>query len=484
MKSAVKNASIYIALDWIQKSLGFFLLPLYTAYLTPRDYGIVAVANSIGSFLAAFFGLSLNSVVSRFYYKYREDVDRVRVVWGTVLTLTILVSVGMSLLFGVFHRFLLDPFAPGISFIPFLLLMVVSQAFSPIYALYQKSLQARQEGARFAANNLAWFFANVGLTLLFVVAFRWGAAGVLGANLAVNLVFAGIAALRFLPQVKLGIDRTQAREALAYSLPLVPHQLAGKIGGTFDRLFLNGSTSASATGLYNVGAQLSGMLATAAAAVNQAYSPWFFEKAEGKQDSRDQVRRVAYALTDLYVLGGVAVALVSREVVMIMTNPSFHAAWMAIPILAFAAVMTGIYYVVSNSLFLNRTKIIPAITVTSTAINVGLNLLLIPRFSFMGAAAASAVSQLCQAGLSSIFARRSYTIRYGYLRIFGVAFLGFGVASLAWLLQPGLVGLLIKAGALILLAAAYFLAHRASLGALLGDIKRRKGKAGSGQEEK
>ncbi len=482
MKSAVKNATIYIALDWIQKSLGFFLLPLYTTYLTPVDYGIVAVTNSIGSFLAVFFGLSLNSVISRFYYKYRDDKERVRTVWGTVLTLTLIVSASLSLLFGLFHKNLLDPFAPGVPFKPFLLLMIISQAFSPMYALYQKSLQARQEGAKFGANNLSWFFLNVGLTLLFVVGFRWGAAGVLGAPLIANFVFAIIAAIAFLPQVRLGIDIKQAKEALAYSLPLVPHQLAGKIGGTFDRLFLNASESASAAGLYNIGAQLSGMLATLASAVNQAYSPWFFEKAEGKTDNTAQVKKVAYALTDLYILGGVVVALLSREVITVMTNEAFHTAWKAIPLLAFSAVMTGIYYVVSNSLFLNRTVVIPAITMTSTAVNVGLNILLISKYSFIGAATASMTSQFCQAVLSSIFARRSYKIRYGYLRIFGVAFAGFCLASVSWFVQPGCSGIVFKCGIIVMLVMAYALVYRRSIVTVLSDIHRRKHTAAIGKD--
>ena len=74
----LKNSGIYVIVSMLQKCISFFLLPLYTAFLTPADYGILNVVSSISSLLSVFFLLSLNSAGARFYYTYLNDEQYVK----------------------------------------------------------------------------------------------------------------------------------------------------------------------------------------------------------------------------------------------------------------------------------------------------------------------------------------------------------------------------------------------------------------------
>ena len=83
LSKLVKNSSIYTVVSVLQKAIGFFLLPLYTRYLMPADYGVVSVVTSIEAFLTAFYMLSLHGAVTRFYFSLRNDLGELKKLWGT-----------------------------------------------------------------------------------------------------------------------------------------------------------------------------------------------------------------------------------------------------------------------------------------------------------------------------------------------------------------------------------------------------------------
>ena len=65
----LQNSAIYTVIMVLQKGISFFLMPLYTAFLSPVDYGILGVVSSISSFLSVFISLGLETAAARFYYK-------------------------------------------------------------------------------------------------------------------------------------------------------------------------------------------------------------------------------------------------------------------------------------------------------------------------------------------------------------------------------------------------------------------------------
>jgi O-antigen/teichoic acid export membrane protein len=68
----LSNSIIYTLGGIITKCFAFFLLPLYTAYLTPEDYGITSIVTTflnISSFVVSF---SLYAAVLRLYVDYNN----------------------------------------------------------------------------------------------------------------------------------------------------------------------------------------------------------------------------------------------------------------------------------------------------------------------------------------------------------------------------------------------------------------------------
>jgi hypothetical protein len=55
--------------------IGFLLLPVYTAFLTPEDYGIVEMVAVIGALLTVFMRLGVPGAVTRYYYEHSEGPE-------------------------------------------------------------------------------------------------------------------------------------------------------------------------------------------------------------------------------------------------------------------------------------------------------------------------------------------------------------------------------------------------------------------------
>ena len=65
-----RNSGIYIIGDIINSSIPFILLPVLTRYLTPADYGIIAMFQITVAILFPIMGLSIQGAIT---IKYFDD---------------------------------------------------------------------------------------------------------------------------------------------------------------------------------------------------------------------------------------------------------------------------------------------------------------------------------------------------------------------------------------------------------------------------
>ncbi|MDZ7672400.1 MAG: oligosaccharide flippase family protein [Halanaerobiales bacterium] len=72
MNKIVKNTSLYTIGNILPKAISFLLLPLYTKFLTPEDYGILNSMILLRTFLIVFMTMAINKSVYRLYFDYEE----------------------------------------------------------------------------------------------------------------------------------------------------------------------------------------------------------------------------------------------------------------------------------------------------------------------------------------------------------------------------------------------------------------------------
>lgn len=478
LPKVLSNSVIYTGVTILQRCVSFVLLPLYTTFLTPADYGITGVVTSVSSLLAIFTTLGLDAAGSRFYYKHKGESDYAIRLYGTISCIIILNSVVFGGIFLLAHKWIVNPLLGGIDFYPYVLLGLLNVMVTPLYLIFQGYLQTIQNGIKYGINSFLNFLFQVGLTIVLVAYYKMGALGVLWAQLVTSVVFFIYVFYAFFRHQYIGIDRSIAKESYQYSLPLLPHTLANWSNGTIDRLLVNGIRSESDAGLYNLGRQYSSVVNTLSIAVNSAYVPWFFDKVNDVEKNLFQIRKMSEMITWAVCFLCMAMGLVAQEVLDLMiSNPAYDGVWRVIPLLICGTIYNTIYFFYVNVLFLKNTGIIFTITVSTIAINVGLNLLWIPIYGYMGCGLAFMVTFFAKSVLSVVISmRKNREIRFrtGYLFAIGIISSVVCLSALLFENMNTLMALGIKAIVILIFAAFIYFTYKNEFSELLQSIRNKK----------
>ncbi len=470
----VKNSGIYTVVTFLQKGLAFILLPLYTSYLTPADYGVMNIVTSISALLSLLFLLGLNSAAARFYYNDTTNTPYIKRLWGAVALCVIINSIIIGTVFIVFHEYILDPLVGKVQFFPFLLLGCLTTIVSPLYMLYQTYLQTRQESLHYGLNTLCNFLINVGLIILFVVVLEKGVVGVLLAHLITAIIFFIYVTIFFLPKIQLNLDKEIIKPAYKYSLPLVPHLLAGWSTGLIDRLLINGLRNESETGLYSVSKQFGDVILTIANSFNMAFSPWLYESYNNKQFS--DIRNAGMLAILVYTFLALGLSLFAPEILRIMVSSDFRGVWNIISIIAFAMVFNGLYFLFVDVLFINKTNYVFIVSVSALVINIVLNLLLIPKMGIIGSAIACYVSYGVKSIIALILYKKSNKeIKYNWPLMYIIPLIAFSFTFVNYPLQSMPLSLAVLFKLIIVFAAGLYISlkYKNQLIAIISKIKKR-----------
>ncbi len=472
----VTNSALYSVTTLLQKGISFFLLPLYTAFLTPEDYGVVSVVVSVSSFMAVLIMMALNGAATRFHYKNTETQYR-KTLWGTVTTIVFISSIGWGCVFFIFHRFLVDPFIGEIGFYPYAALGLANTIITPLYLLFQSYLQASQQALHYNINTLANSFIHIGLAIAFIAVLKMGALGMLLANVVTALLFFLYVLIVFIPKIKIGIDKAIAKDSFAYSLPLLPHQISLWSSGTIDRLFLNGYKGEAQTGVYSIGQQFGNLVGTVAYSVNQAFVPWFFQMIETGKEGFKKIERMGLFGVVGYCLIAFVISVFSPEVLQIMVSERFREAWHIIPLISFAFVYHGVYFFFINILFIKDTGWVFTVTVSAMAVNILLNVLLVPILGIWGASIACFLTYFARSLFALILSRiKNKDIHYNYVVMMTLPILFLALSFFPWLLSgvSFIWSLSIKVFFCAILCAAFYWKYNNSLRLLIQMIKNKK----------
>ena len=400
-----KNSSLYTIAQFLQKGIGFLLIPLYTNFLTPEDYGIMNLLTSIMGFLSFFIMLSLHAAAQRFHYDTNDSKIRAQL-WGTLLIMVL----GNSLLLGgatiIFHRYIIDPFTVGIDFWKLTIWSLISVMLSPLYTYYQQWLQVTERGMSYTINLILNYILTLSFNILFVVFFKFGVLGMLLSSVIVSFIFFLYSFLKFIPHVNFSYANDIAKKAMRYSLPLVPNSVIGYASVMGDRILLNKLATNTSIGLYSIASNFGNILNTVTTSINQAFSPWFYkELSNGKIDAKKLNDFITITIVVCCYLSFL-ITIFSPEIIHIMTPEPFHQSWEPIIFMCYGFVFNGLYYFFSKPLFYYKPGKVMYVSILQLAINMSLNIILIPKIGYIGAGYAFLASEIVSATFSLILSKR------------------------------------------------------------------------------
>jgi O-antigen/teichoic acid export membrane protein len=456
LKRLGKASAIYSAANILQRGGMLLLLPLYSKYLSPTDYGTVTVIMSIVGGLAVLASFSLPAAITRFYFELINTRDEFGSMLATmvafVLTSVLLIGGILYLVGDQFFHPLIFP----LQFWPYMATGLGILMLQPLITILFILLQTEERPILYAAYALGQFVLNLMLAFYFMAELKMKAEAPLLATLISTGLTAFPAMIYLSKRMCFRFSGRYLKTMLIYSTPLLPHAIAGQVQSVADRMLVNRLVNTAAAGHYSIGYMIAGVMAILTESVNRAYIP-IATSAHFSRDTEqiEELKKMAELLVAFYGFVALCVSTLSLDVIALVVGDRYLESATVVPFISFAFVCSGIYYILGNIFFLapNATKYISFGTISGATCNIIFNLLLIPSFGLVGAGLSALLAQVVTTSLIGIIGRRFETIRWNYFRIISPALFYFCCASIisVFASERSIVTLLIKCMALLII---------------------------------
>ncbi|HZR22183.1 MAG TPA: oligosaccharide flippase family protein [Vicinamibacterales bacterium] len=396
--TVVKQALHTIGVRSITMACRLALVVMITRTLSTADYGAYSIVSTIGAFGALLCGLNLSTFVYR-AVPGKPSIEQLRIFKTAFLfevSLTLIVAT-LFLSSGQLTPLLryLNATAYRNVFVLGLVLVVFLVANSECTTFFQA--QARLERSNWVdfLGQAAWIVP--------LLALRFGGLPVslrmlLWAQLLGGVAVAIYAAahIDLASWWRLKPDWSMLRTGLAFSVPLIVPTMGVNSVRLADRLILSHYASVAEVGIYSLAAVfINTLYSFTAGIISATFGPRIFA-AHNRGDERQRDRLQTYMLK-IAVVGFAVPYLIlcvtAKQLFPLVARPDYIRAAGVLPIVGLSSIILIIGYPANYMLTLqNRVVLLATLDVVGMVIGIGANFLLIPRFSYYGAALSGVIA--------------------------------------------------------------------------------------------
>ena len=416
LKKLASQTAIYGLSSVVGRLLNYLLVPLYTRYFLPAEYGVVTELYAYVAFLVVLLTYGMETA----FFRFSKKEETTNVYSTTLISLLISSVIFIGLIFlnsSEISRWL--GYANHPEYIQFFALIIGMDAVASISFA---KLREQDKAMRFAFIRIVNIMINIGLNLYFIVYQEYGIAYIFIANLVASV----ITLLMLFPQM-IGsswvFDKKLWKKMMIYALPLLIAGLAGMTNETIDRILLkhllpNTDIAASELGLYGAFYKLSIIMILFIQTFRFAAEPFFFAQ-EKEGNSRKIYADVMKYFTIILAIIFLGVTIF-YDVIKGFLGSEYHdeRGFLVVSILLLANLFLGIYYNLSIWYKLTeKTKYGAYLSIFGAIITLSLNFTLIPVLGFVGCAWATLVCYFSMTVASYYLGKRHFSVPYQVKRI-------------------------------------------------------------------
>jgi O-antigen/teichoic acid export membrane protein len=456
----LRHISIYGAGQLLRGISSLLLLPVYTRFLSPADYGLVELISAIVDLTALVLGLRIGAGIFKHYADAVDEGGRRRVV-STALSLLVLANaigaVALVLLASSVAAALDAP--PGFALA--LRVTALTLVFSAVNETFFAYLRVRDRSVLYVACNLARFLGQFVLGVLFVAVWELGYWGVVWASVLSSAAVALGFTVSIWPRIGLGIDPALARRLARFSVPIMIAALGMYCIAFGNRYLLQVHVGIGAVGIYALaykfGLTFYGLFWTPFATYWSARQYDYAERPDARRFFGDTFLSVSL----IVLCAATAITVAAPHFLRLVAREDFWQAGDVVPWLIGSSILlcwTDFFRI--GLLRASRTGRIALGTLGSAVLVTVLYQRWIPASGVMGAAKATVVAYLFQFVYTFLVGRRLFAVEvpWSWLAVAVAYFVAWAVALVAWAL-PDLQALFVKP-ALAVLAGAVLLVIR------------------------
>jgi len=426
IKRLGKETLIYGTSTVLARLLNFCLVPFYTYYLLPSDYGVIAATFAVVALLNVVFLFGMDQSLLRFASEQTDEQKKADVFqhcfYGVLLN-----GIILSFLLWVFAK----PFAAvtgiGAQNVQMVHLAVWVLLLDVLNMIPFTKLRLERRAFYFAAVRTESIVVNVLCNIFFIVYLKKGIVSILWANIfgsLTSLILLSPVVWKELTSHAPSFNRGLFTDMVRFSWPFVPSGLASLLVSVVDKPILVHLAGLAQVGIYQANFKIGVFMLLLVSMFDQAWRPFFLAHAK-EPDAKQTFARVFsffFALGSWALLG---LAFLMPPLIRSDLFGTFHlispAYWSGLKIIPFVLAGYFCYGLYVNFMvgpvITKKTRVLLWITLLGAAVSIGTNLLLVRRIGILGAGIAVSVSYAAMAFCLWRFTQKNYPIPYEYKKI-------------------------------------------------------------------
>lgn len=438
IKSLAKDTAIYGLSSIVGRFLNWLLVPIYTAKLATGEYGIVTNLYAYVALTLVILTYGMETGFFRFINS-KETRNPMRVYSTTLISLAF-----TSLAFIVLITAFLTPLSRALDCTDnpgYILMLAITVAVDAFTAIPFSYLRYKKRPIKFATLKCASIAMNIGLNLIFFYLMfnpEIGVGYIFFANLIASLMLLPLL-YRELVGFKWELDMKLLKKMLSYSFPLLILGIAGNMNQNLDKIIFPMLTDdMSQLGIYGACCKVALVMMMFTQAFRYAYEPFIF--ARNREQGSDKLQAYSDAMKYFVIFAMVIFLAVMfyMPILQHFINVNYRSGLRVVPIVMIGDIFFGVFFNLSLWYKLTDKTIWGTwFSLFGLIITVALNIILVPRFGYMGCAWAAFSCYGAMMIASYLVGRVKYPIAYPVKRIGAYFFFALALYAAGACVQTG-----------------------------------------------
>ena len=429
LKSLAKDTAIYGLSSIIARFINYLLVPIQTARFAASggEYGIITNVYAYVSLLIILLTFGMETTFFRFMSKEGEDPKKV---YSTTLTMVMMTSLVSALLVMLF----LHPIASVVGYADhpeYVAVMYVTVAIDAFMAIPFAYLRYLHKPIKFAMLKIINILMNIALNILYLIilpALKLNLFGIYDEQFTLDVafvfyinLFCTCATLLMLRKewgtIPFKIDKVTCKRMFNYTWPLLVMGLAGQLNQATSQIlfpyFFDGSQEEARAqlGIYGACIKIAMIMVMITQAFRFAYEPFVFGKSKDKDNRETYAQAMKFYL--VFTLLAFLMVMGYLDILKFLVGESYWEGLRVVPIVMAAEIMFGVFFNLSFWYKLTDRTIWGAyFSGIGAVVLIVIDILLIPRFSYMACAWAGFAAYATSMILSYFIGQRYYPITY------------------------------------------------------------------------
>lgn len=336
-KELFKDTIIFAVGNLGSKMILFFLVPLYTNYLTAEEYGTADLIFTVAQLVVPVVSLTIYDAVIRFGLDKKNRPEDVLKVGITIGIMGVICTVLITPIWNIY--------SPISAWKWYLCIYVIGSFALSILKSY---LKVKGLNKRFAEASVLQTLIMALLNILFLVCYRTGVKGYMIANIVAVYTSVVISALwgRVFEDLKRSkFNRDLLCGMVRYSAPLILNDLSWWVIHSSDKFMIEAMIGATALGLYTVATKIPSLINVMISIFGQAWGISSIKEVESTNDTTFYTK-VFEGYTYITFFSCLILVFIIKPFMSIYVGVDFRESWVFVPMLLVSAVFSAVssYY--------------------------------------------------------------------------------------------------------------------------------------------